>query len=85
MGYVLLAGLPSLASVGEEAPSITETWSDGAGGGEYPGYPQPGQRRRGGRMGKDCRKVWPGGGSEKNVKWISKIIIIIIIIIINIF
>jgi len=30
VGYVLLAGLPCLASVGEEEPRLTETWSNRA-------------------------------------------------------
>lgn len=37
MGYVLLAGLPCLDSVGEDAPSLAETWSAKVGG--YSGGP----------------------------------------------
>lgn len=56
VGYVL-AGLPSLASVGEEAPSLLEVLG------------APAQRRRGGGMGKDCGRGGPrGGGSERDVK-----------------
>jgi len=32
VGYALLAGLPCLASVGEEEPSLAETLSAGVGG-----------------------------------------------------
>jgi len=41
VGYVLLIGLPSLASIGEEACSLTETRSSRMG--EYPGEPSPGE------------------------------------------
>jgi hypothetical protein len=50
VGYVLLAGLPCLTLVGEEAHSFTETQSTRVGG--YPGGPIPAQRRRGGDGGR---------------------------------
>ena len=51
MGYVLLAGLPFLASVGEEAPCL-ETWNVSLGAGMSSG--PTAQKRRGGGGEKDC-------------------------------
>ena len=54
MGYVLLAGLSCLASVGEEAPSFTDLIVSGLGG--YLGGPYPLRGEREGGMG----KLWKG-------------------------
>ena len=56
VGYVLLAGLPCLASVGEEAPSLTETWSAWVEGDtQREPYPLRGEGEREGR--KACGRV----------------------------
>jgi hypothetical protein len=57
VGYVLLGGLTCLASVGEEAPSLRETWNAGVWG--YPGETQQliGEWEVG--MGEG---LWGGGG-----------------------
>jgi hypothetical protein len=68
MSYVLLTELSWLASIGEEAPSLKETWSTMVVG--YPGRVPPPQRRRGRGM----EEVWGGtreGGSKWDVKWVS--------------
>ena len=45
VGYILLAGLPCLASVGQETPSLTETSSTIVGG--YPRGPTHSEEKRG--------------------------------------
>jgi hypothetical protein len=60
MEYVLLAGLPCLASVGEDVLSLTKMWCARVGG--YPGGPHP-LRGEGRGWGKNC-----GRGREQDVK-----------------
>ena len=52
MGYVLLAGLPCLASVGEELHSLTETCNAKVGDG---GVPREGPMVRGEEKGGCCK------------------------------
>jgi hypothetical protein len=69
VGCALLAGLPCLASVGENVPSPEETWCTRVGVcvlGGYPGGPPLAQRRRGGGWGKNCGRGWLGVG-----KWVG--------------
>jgi hypothetical protein len=62
VGYVLLAGLPCLASVGEDAPRLTETLSA-----RMQGYP-PAQRKVGGESGGRICGGGQEGGSEQDIK-----------------
>jgi hypothetical protein len=60
VGYVLLPGLPCLASVKEDAPSLTETWC--ARLGRYPGAPTCSEEKGSGQGGRIV-----GGGGWKTV------------------
>jgi hypothetical protein len=60
VGCVLLAGLPCLASMGEEVPSLTETGSARMGG--YLGGSHSLRRERHGEWGKDFGREWWEGG-----------------------
>lgn len=60
MGYVILSGLPCLASIGEEVSSLADLKCQG--GGKYPGEPHPLQGEGEGSWGKDCVKRVTGRG-----------------------
>lgn len=65
LGYVLLVGLPGLASVAKDMPSPADIIQSGV-----PRVSSPAQRRRRGSM--KGRIVGGGnqeGGSEQDVKW----------------
>jgi hypothetical protein len=53
MGYVLLAGLPCLASVGEDVPSLADLMCQG-GGGDTQGRPYLLRGKGEGNGGKEC-------------------------------
>jgi hypothetical protein len=67
VGYVLLAGLPCLSSVGEDGPSPVENWCARVGG--HPGGPPPSWRRRREDI---VGGVTGNGGNSQDVKWINK-------------
>jgi hypothetical protein len=59
LAYVLLAGLPCLASVGEKALSLRDTWCVRLG--EFPGGIHPLREEGEGPWGKGCGWGWSGG------------------------
>jgi hypothetical protein len=63
--YVLLNKLLCLTLVGEDVPSLTETWCPRLEG--YPGSPNLLRREGEGRWGKDCGRGW-----LEEQYWISK-------------
>ena len=65
VGYVL-SGLPCLASVGEEVPSLSETWS--ARVRDTKRGSSPYQRRKGGFGGRIVGGVVQEGDSEQDVR-----------------
>lgn len=71
MAYILLAGLPYLASVGE-VPSLKETWRVGGGEGVYPGGTSSAQRRKGQKD--EGRIVGGGQWAGRKVHKLKKLI-----------
>jgi hypothetical protein len=65
VGYVLVARLPCLASMGEEMSSLTETWSDRLG--RYKGGPYLLRGEGYGGWEKNCERRWPGGGAMRGM------------------
>ena len=68
MGYALLGRLPCLASVGEEVPSLPETWSVRVC--VWGGIP-----RETPTCSEEKGRGWLEAGNEWDIKWISKKII----------